>query len=125
MSTSQEDKFILVPQSMIDECPDFRCALRLCWRISGLPLKIVADAVGLTEKSLSRILLADGVTVRYFPQDMLIRYVETCRNLLPVQWLVHRVGGCFVSGEHRNFAAAILTEIAKGKRTPGSFGGPS
>ena len=41
------EEFIVVPKSMIDECSDFRGSLRLCWRLSGLPLKIVADALGM------------------------------------------------------------------------------
>ncbi len=81
----------LVSESILNEIPDFRAALRACQMMSGKQLKEVAFHLDVEASHLSKMLSA-GDDSRHFPTEKLILFMEICGNEIPLQWLLLKMG---------------------------------
>lgn len=85
-------ELIDVPRHMIERCETMREALRLCWKVSGLELKEMADDLGIDVKHLSRMLGSNEDDPRHFPPNKLVDLMVICRNAVPLRWLSIQMG---------------------------------
>lgn len=78
----------------IDACKTFQNALILCFRLACKSLSEVAFDCNLPVNTLSRILRisAEGDDVRHMPGDALVPFMISCGNLVPLRWLMMRLG---------------------------------
>lgn len=76
-----------VPDVTILRCRDLKAAIRLCYEVSGLPLKELAFHLEIDERHLTRMMANNPNDQRHFPQDALQRLMDVCQNEIPLRWL--------------------------------------
>jgi len=89
-------------------------AISLTVKGSGLAPKEVADRLGIEVRHLNRML--NRWDSRHFPPDMLVRLMEECRSLLPLEWLAWKMGYCL----HERSLGDILAAIRDAMVTVGA-----
>lgn len=79
-------------KELLERCPSYRAAVRLCWEVSGLGLKQVAAEIEMETRTLSRCLSLNDEDRRYLPDDKLVPFMVVCGNVLPLRWLSFQLG---------------------------------
>lgn len=85
-------ELIDVPRDKIEACKTLRQALRLCWKVSGLELKEMADDLDIDVKHLSRMLGSNEDDPRHYPPNKIVDLMLICRNAVPLRWLSLQMG---------------------------------
>jgi len=73
----------MVDDSLVDHCPSYKEAIRLCINLSGFTNKQVCQQLGIDPGHFSRIMSGTG----HFPDDKLPDLMAICGNYAPLQWL--------------------------------------
>ena len=76
-----------ISDAAIIRCQDMKAAIRLCFEVSGLPIKDLAFQLDVDERQLSRMMASNPDDKRYFPPELLGRLMDICGNEIPLRWL--------------------------------------
>ncbi len=77
-----------VSDEIVFHLSTFEAALKVCKEISGLTDLQITQELDIDPAQWSRIWTGKG----NFPHNKLDRYMEICKNLVPLRWLNHRFG---------------------------------
>ena len=82
---------ITLSKEHLDAIKDKRQALNVCIRIADLPPKAVAATLGLDRSHLTKM-ITDTADPRHFPPELELELMQLCRNTVPLDWTLNRLG---------------------------------
>lgn len=77
-----------VSMEVIEACPTFKDALKLCKAVSGLDDKQICMTLDIDQGQWARIFGNGG----HFPENKLLHFMDLCGNRVPLIWLAVKSG---------------------------------